>query len=67
MEVTADACRGPLTKMGGRIKTWRRRWFLLDPTRRMLAYYGGTGGGKGDMEVLWGLGGVYWKSEAKRS
>lgn len=40
VKVTADTCRGPLTKMGGRIKTWRRRWFLLDPTRKMLAYYG---------------------------
>ncbi|XP_077645937.1 pleckstrin homology-like domain family B member 3 [Lonchura striata] len=26
--------------MGGRIKTWRRRWFHLDPQRRVLAYYG---------------------------
>uniref|UniRef100_A0A8B9QZQ7 PH domain-containing protein n=2 Tax=Anas platyrhynchos TaxID=8839 RepID=A0A8B9QZQ7_ANAPL len=26
--------------MGGRIKTWRRCWFLLDPRRRLLAYYG---------------------------
>ncbi|XP_071883027.1 uncharacterized protein, partial [Anas platyrhynchos] len=40
VRVTAGACRGPLTKMGGRIKTWRRRWFLLDPRRRLLAYYG---------------------------
>lgn len=42
VRVTAGACRGPLTKMGGRIKTWRRRWFLLDPRRRLLAYYGGN-------------------------
>ncbi|XP_064360559.1 pleckstrin homology-like domain family B member 3 isoform X2 [Dromaius novaehollandiae] len=40
VRVTAGACRGPLTKMGGRIKTWRRRWFLLDRPRRLLAYYG---------------------------
>ncbi|XP_027488943.1 pleckstrin homology-like domain family B member 3, partial [Corapipo altera] len=38
--VLGGSLRGPLTKMGGRIKTWRRRWFHLDPHRRVLAYYG---------------------------
>ncbi|XP_039585215.1 pleckstrin homology-like domain family B member 3, partial [Passer montanus] len=38
--ILGGSLRGPLTKMGGRIKTWRRRWFHLDPQRRVLAYYG---------------------------
>uniref|UniRef100_A0A668A1R0 PH domain-containing protein n=1 Tax=Myripristis murdjan TaxID=586833 RepID=A0A668A1R0_9TELE len=25
--------------MGGRVKTWRRRWFLFDMDHRRLAYY----------------------------
>ncbi|XP_054039589.1 LOW QUALITY PROTEIN: pleckstrin homology-like domain family B member 3 [Rissa tridactyla] len=40
LRVAGGGCRGPLTKRGGRIKTWRRRWFHLDPQRRVLAYYG---------------------------
>ncbi|KAM4876211.1 pleckstrin homology-like domain family B member 3 [Sylvia borin] len=40
LRILGGSLRGPLTKMGGRIKTWRRRWFHLDPTRRVLAYYG---------------------------
>ncbi|XP_032940304.1 pleckstrin homology-like domain family B member 3 isoform X3 [Catharus ustulatus] len=40
LRILGGSLRGPLTKMGGKIKTWRRRWFHLDPTRRVLAYYG---------------------------
>ncbi|XP_074875028.1 pleckstrin homology-like domain family B member 3 isoform X2 [Buteo buteo] len=40
VRVSGGSCRGPLTKLGGRFKTWRRRWFHLDPRRRVLAYYG---------------------------
>ncbi|XP_028837717.1 pleckstrin homology-like domain family B member 3 isoform X2 [Denticeps clupeoides] len=32
-------CGGFLTKRGGRVKTWRRRWFLFDVDHRRLAYY----------------------------
>ncbi|XP_068855514.1 pleckstrin homology-like domain family B member 3 isoform X1 [Aphelocoma coerulescens] len=39
LRILGGSLRGPLTKMGGRIKTWRRRWFHLDPQRRVLAYY----------------------------
>jgi hypothetical protein len=38
--VTSDCARGFLVKMGGRIRTWRRRWFVFDRVRRNLAYYG---------------------------
>ncbi|XP_067401971.1 pleckstrin homology-like domain family B member 3 [Emydura macquarii macquarii] len=39
VRVTGRACRGFLVKMGGRIKTWKKRWFCFDRQRRMLAYY----------------------------
>ncbi|KAM9431865.1 uncharacterized protein phldb3 isoform 2-T2 [Clarias gariepinus] len=32
-------CCGFLTKRGGRVKTWKRRWFLFDMDHRRLAYY----------------------------
>ncbi|XP_065755345.1 pleckstrin homology-like domain family B member 3 [Phocoena phocoena] len=37
--VSGGYCRGPLVKMGGRIKTWRKRWFCFDRQARRLAYY----------------------------
>lgn len=38
-QVSGVCCRGPLVKMGGRIKTWRKRWFCFDRQARRLAYY----------------------------
>uniref|UniRef100_A0AAR2LP46 PH domain-containing protein n=3 Tax=Pygocentrus nattereri TaxID=42514 RepID=A0AAR2LP46_PYGNA len=35
----ARRCEGFLTKRGGRVKTWRRRFFLFDLDHRRLAYY----------------------------
>ncbi|XP_060107620.1 pleckstrin homology-like domain family B member 1 [Heteronotia binoei] len=32
-------CRGYLVKMGGKIKSWKKRWFVFDRLRRTLAYY----------------------------
>lgn len=40
VQVSGGCCRGPLVKMGGRIKTWRKRWFCFDRQARRLAYYG---------------------------
>lgn len=37
--VTSDSARGFLVKMGGRIRTWRRRWFVFDRVARQLSYY----------------------------
>lgn len=28
--------------MGGKIKTWKKRWFVFDRNRRTLAYYAGN-------------------------
>uniref|UniRef100_A0A8C5WMH5 Pleckstrin homology like domain family B member 3 n=1 Tax=Leptobrachium leishanense TaxID=445787 RepID=A0A8C5WMH5_9ANUR len=39
VRVTAMCCRGYLVKMGGRIKTWKKRWFVFDRQKRRLAYY----------------------------
>ncbi|XP_031241529.1 pleckstrin homology-like domain family B member 3 [Mastomys coucha] len=39
LRVSGGCCRGPLVKMGGRIKTWRKRWFCFDQQARRLAYY----------------------------
>ncbi|XP_043855157.1 pleckstrin homology-like domain family B member 3 [Dromiciops gliroides] len=39
VRVTSGCCRGPLVKVGGRIKTWKKRWFCFDRHARRLAYY----------------------------
>ncbi|XP_071376439.1 pleckstrin homology-like domain family B member 3 isoform X2 [Centroberyx affinis] len=39
LRMTARRCAGFLTKRGGRVKTWKRRWFLFDMDHRRLAYY----------------------------
>ncbi|XP_078593101.1 uncharacterized protein LOC144871503 isoform X6 [Branchiostoma floridae x Branchiostoma japonicum] len=37
--ITKTSCRGFLVKMGGRIKTWRKRWFVFDRTSQTFMYY----------------------------
>ncbi|XP_018582385.1 pleckstrin homology-like domain family B member 3 isoform X2 [Scleropages formosus] len=39
LHLSPRRCGGFLTKRGGRVKTWRRRWFLFDLDHRRLAYY----------------------------
>ncbi|XP_047568064.1 pleckstrin homology-like domain family B member 3 isoform X2 [Lutra lutra] len=39
LKVSGGCCRGSLVKMGGRIKTWKKRWFCFDRQARRLAYY----------------------------
>ncbi|KAJ7304103.1 hypothetical protein JRQ81_011627 [Phrynocephalus forsythii] len=39
VRVTSKSCKGYLVKMGGRIKTWKKRWFSFDRLKRVLAYY----------------------------
>ncbi|XP_047664883.1 pleckstrin homology-like domain family B member 3 isoform X1 [Tachysurus fulvidraco] len=39
VQLSPRRCCGFLTKRGGRVKTWRRRWFLYDMDHRRLAYY----------------------------
>nr|XP_006811210.1 PREDICTED: pleckstrin homology-like domain family B member 1-like [Saccoglossus kowalevskii] len=37
--LTKTSCRGYMIKMGGRIKTWKKRWFVFDRIKRSLLYY----------------------------
>ncbi|XP_077985767.1 pleckstrin homology-like domain family B member 1 isoform X2 [Glandiceps talaboti] len=37
--LTKTSCRGYMTKMGGRIKTWKKRWFIFDRQKRSFLYY----------------------------
>ncbi|XP_059401389.1 pleckstrin homology-like domain family B member 2 isoform X1 [Carassius carassius] len=39
LAIIEKTCRGFLVKMGGKIKTWKKRWFVFDRNRRTLAYY----------------------------
>ncbi|XP_078088440.1 pleckstrin homology-like domain family B member 1 [Mustelus asterias] len=39
VSLTEKTCRGFLVKMGGKIKTWKKRWFVFDRTKRTLSYY----------------------------
>ncbi|CAI9591760.1 unnamed protein product [Staurois parvus] len=37
--INEKMCRGFLTKMGGKIKSWKKRWFVFDRMKRTLSYY----------------------------
>ncbi|XP_056298067.1 pleckstrin homology-like domain family B member 1 isoform X2 [Pseudoliparis swirei] len=37
--LTDKMCRGFLVKMGGNIKSWKKRWFLFDRLKRTFSYY----------------------------
>ncbi|XP_051542962.1 pleckstrin homology-like domain family B member 1 isoform X4 [Myxocyprinus asiaticus] len=39
VSITEKTCKGFLIKMGGKIKTWKKRWFVFDRNRRTLSYY----------------------------
>ncbi|XP_041823811.1 pleckstrin homology-like domain family B member 2 isoform X2 [Melanotaenia boesemani] len=39
LSISEKTCRGYLVKMGGKIKTWKKRWFVFDRNRRTLTYY----------------------------
>lgn len=39
ISLTKTTCRGYMTKMGGRIKTWRKRWFVFNRTKRSFLYF----------------------------
>lgn len=39
--LTEKMCKGYLVKMGGKIKSWKKRWFVFDRMKRTLSYYVG--------------------------
>lgn len=39
--VSEKLCKGYLVKMGGKIRSWKKRWFVFDRLRHTLSYYVG--------------------------
>ncbi|XP_068441643.1 pleckstrin homology-like domain family B member 1 isoform X2 [Clinocottus analis] len=39
LTLTDKMCRGYLVKMGGKIKSWKKRWFVFDRLKRTFSYY----------------------------
>ncbi len=39
--LTEKMCKGYLVKMGGKIKSWKKRWFVFDRLKRTFSYYAG--------------------------
>lgn len=39
--LTDKMCKGHLVKMGGKIKSWKKRWFVFDRLKRTFSYYAG--------------------------
>ncbi|XP_037323124.2 pleckstrin homology-like domain family B member 1 isoform X3 [Pungitius pungitius] len=37
--LTEKMCKGHLVKMGGKIKSWKKRWFIFDRIKRNFCYY----------------------------
>ncbi|KAG7516383.1 pleckstrin-likey-like domain family B member 1 isoform X2, partial [Solea senegalensis] len=37
--LTEKLCKGHLVKMGGKIKSWKKRWFVFDRLKRNFCYY----------------------------
>ncbi|XP_029925298.1 pleckstrin homology-like domain family B member 1 isoform X2 [Myripristis murdjan] len=37
--VSEKMCKGHLVKMGGKIKSWKKRWFVFDRLKRNFSYY----------------------------
>ncbi|XP_053340995.1 pleckstrin homology-like domain family B member 1 isoform X8 [Clarias gariepinus] len=37
--VSEKMCKGHLVKMGGKIKSWKKRWFVFDRLKRTFSYY----------------------------
>lgn len=39
--LTEKMCKGHLVKMGGKIKSWKKRWFVFDRLKRNFSYFVG--------------------------
>ncbi|XP_067347610.1 pleckstrin homology-like domain family B member 1 isoform X3 [Channa argus] len=39
LNLTEKMCKGHLVKMGGKIKSWKKRWFVFDRLKRNFCYY----------------------------
>lgn len=55
VNITADAARGYLHKMGSKFRTWNKRWFVFDRARRAVFYFS-------DKSETKARGGIYFQS-----
>ncbi|XP_037574010.1 pleckstrin homology-like domain family B member 1 isoform X2 [Dermacentor silvarum] len=39
VQLTSTSCRGYLHKLGGKWRSWKKRWFVFDRNRRALMYF----------------------------
>ncbi|XP_050035969.1 uncharacterized protein [Dermacentor andersoni] len=39
VQLTSSSCRGYLHKLGGKWRSWKKRWFVFDRNRRALVYF----------------------------
>lgn len=39
VQLTSSSCRGYLHKLGGKWRSWKKRWFVFDRNRRALMYF----------------------------
>ncbi|KAK4311576.1 hypothetical protein Pmani_016937 [Petrolisthes manimaculis] len=46
IHVSSTACRGYLHKLGSKFRTWQKRWFVFDRSKRALVYYSDKSEGK---------------------
>lgn len=53
--LNSGACRGYLSKLGARFKSWNKRWFVFDRNKRTLVYYA-------DKSEVKAKGGIYFHS-----
>ncbi|XP_074653729.1 uncharacterized protein LOC141907874 isoform X2 [Tubulanus polymorphus] len=55
VSITPTTCRGYLNKMGGKFRSWHKRWFLFDRMKRTLVYFN-------DKDEAKPKGGIYFQS-----
>lgn len=55
VHLTSTSCHGYLHKLGGKWRTWKKRWFVFDRIQRALLYYND----KGETKLK---GGVYFQA-----
>lgn len=53
--LTEKMCKGHLIKMGGKIKSWKKRWFVFDRIKRNFCYYVGEETQKALQQIQMGL------------
>ncbi|TWW77843.1 Pleckstrin -like proteiny-like domain family B member 1 [Takifugu flavidus] len=60
--LTEKMCKGYLVKMGGKIKSWKKRWFVFDRLKRTFSYYVGKIYGHADKHETKLKGVIYFQA-----